>query len=356
MPDETKKTPQINVLTDEMVQQYKDCCIKWGMLFQQLPFRAAQDVLRFFTPIRGLRGKMRFGSASGRSQYSPFKKRKNSGSRTDLEFREIETLHANVIDPYSPVDYIDLPMSYDDPIIGEAIKKGGTVMKNLILWAAARGEGIAQAAFTGEYDADGDTSEDMCDGILTIADKEVTAGNLSAAKGNYIKITDKVTKVNAVDVAKEIVFSSNHFLRRQDSFMLCSTDFADKYNESYLLTHSGIPYNDKYDQPWVEGGGHKLTLIPLPELNGTNRAIITNKANLLHGFYNDTDATSVDIMRKDHYEMSIASDIWIGFQIHTIDPRRFRYVEFAEEEIQEKPTQNENQGGEEQDDEVQGDE
>lgn len=341
MADEKK----ISIVTDEMVQQYKDCCIKWGKLFQQLPIRAAQDVLRYFTPVRGLRGKMRFGTASGRSQYSPFKKKKNSGSQTEIEFREIETLHANVIDPYSPVDYIDLPMAYDDPIIGEAIKKGGTVMKNLILWAAARGEGIAQAAFTAVYDEDGDTSEDMCDGILTIADREVAAGNLSEAKGNYIRITDKVTAQNAVDLTKDILFSMNPFLRRQDNFMLCSTDYVDKYNESYLLTHSGILYNEKYEQPYVEGSRRKLTLIGLPELDGTNRAIITNKANLLHGYYNDTDATSVDIMRKDHYEMSIASDIWIGFQIHTIDPRRFRYVEFAGEDAPQKPAQG-GQGGE----------
>ena len=78
---------------------------------------------------------------------------------------------------------------------------------------------------------------------------------------------------------------------------------------------------------------------------GLNKAIITNKQNLLCGIYNDTDATSVDVIREGHYDLSFASDIWLGFQFHTIDPRRFRYVEFGEPE--DKPKQNEpEQGGE----------
>ena len=318
------------LITDEVLKEYKDTCIKWEKLFQQLPVRAAGDVLKYFTMVRKLRGKKRFGSISGKSQYAPFKKKRDSKSEVNIDFREIETFHGNVVDPFSPVDYIDLPFAYDDPIIGEAIKKGGTTMMVLIQLAIARGAGIAQAAITGDRDEDGDTTEDLCDGVITIADKEVAAGNISAAKGNYIKFDEKVTKANAVDIAKEIVFSSNQFLRRQNSIMLCAPDFVDKYNEAYLLTHAGINYNKQYNQPYVEGSDNKLTLIALPEMAGLNKAIITNKQNLLCGIYNDTDATSVDVIREGHYGLSFASDIWLGFQFHTIDQRRFRYVEFGE--------------------------
>lgn len=111
--------------------------------------------------------------------------------------------------------------------------------------------------------------------------------------------------------------------------MLCPTSFADAYNESYLLTHSGLVYNKQYDQPYVEGSGHKLTLIPVPELDGTDRAIVTQPSNLLYGTYNDADQTSVDIMRIGHYDLSMASDMWLGFQFRTIDPRRLRIVDLS---------------------------
>lgn len=338
------------LITDEVLQEYKDTCIKWNKLFLNLPVRKADDVLKYFTRVNKLRGKKRFGTIAGKSQFAPFKKHRDSKSSIEFDFREIETFHGNVIDPFSPVDFIDLPFAYDDPVITDAIKKGGTTMMVLAQLAIARGEAIAQAAITGKRDEDGDTTLDLCDGIVTIADNEVEAGNISEAKGNYLKVTDEVTNANAVDIAKEIVFSSNHFLRNQDSIMLCSQDFADKYNESYLLTHAGIKYNEKYDQPYVEGSGHKLTLVPLPEFDGLNRAIITNKANLLCGMYNESDLTSVDVMRTGHYELSFAADMWLGFQFHTIDPRRFRYIEFADADSTPatKPeTPKEEEGGEE---------
>ncbi|MDE6346672.1 MAG: hypothetical protein K2L55_08385 [Muribaculaceae bacterium] len=319
------------LITDEVLQQYKDTCIKWDKVFQQLPVRAANDVLKYFTMVKKLRGKKRVGYINGKSQYAPFKKNRDSQSEVNFDFREIETFHGNVIDPFSPVDFIDLPFVYDDPIIGEAIKKAGITFKVLALLTIARGAGIAQAAFTGKRNAEGDTTEDICDGLLTIADKEVEAGNISAENGNFIKFTDAVTNDNAVDIAKEIVFTNNPFLQRQNSLMFCSPEFKNKYNEAYLLSHHAINYNKQYNQPYVEGSDDRLTLVALPELAGQNRAIITNKTNLLCGIYNDTDFTSVDVIREGHYDLSFASDIWLGFQFHTIDPRVFRYVEFAGE-------------------------
>lgn len=217
----------------------------------------------------------------------------------------------------------------DDPVITDAIKKAGTTFLALAQLVKARGQHIAQCALTGKRNPDGDTTLDLCDGLLTIADQEVEAGNISVGKGNLYKVGEEVTKVNACDIAKEILFSSNQFLRRENSVLLCPTSFADAYNESYLLSHTGLVYNKQYDQPYVEGSGHKLTIIPVPELDGTDRALITQRSNLLYGTYNDADQTSVDILRLGHYDLSMASDMWLGFQFRTIDPRRFRYIDLS---------------------------
>jgi len=316
-------------ITDAMLEDYKKSCVQYDKVLASLPIRSAQDVLKFFQVVTGLRGKRRFGSISGKSQFAPFKKNRISAATVDIDFREIETFHGNVIETFSPVDYIDIPLGYDDPVIGEAIKKAGTTLLVLAQIVKARGQHIAQAAFTGKRNPDGDTTLDLCDGLLTIADQEIAAGNISVEKGNLFKFDEGVTNANACDVAKEIVFSMNPFLRRENNVMLCSTAFADKYNESYLLTHAGIKYNEQYDQPWVEGSGHKLTLIGLPELDGTDKAIITQTSNLLAGICNTGDATSTDIMRLGHYDLSMASDMWLGFQFRTIDPSRLRIVDFT---------------------------
>lgn len=316
-------------ITEAMLEDFKKAAIQWDPVLQKLPLRAANDVLKYFVFVKNLRGKRRFGSVSGKSQFAPFKKNRVSTASVDIDYREIETFHGNVIETFSPVDYIDLPIFYDDPVIAEAIKKAGSTLMVLAQLAAARGQHIAQAAFTGMRNAEGDTTHDLCDGLLTIADKEIEAGNISEAKGNLFKVKEAVTNANACDIAKEILFSCNHFLRRENNVMLCSTDFADKYNESYLLTHTGLVYNDKYDQPYVEGSAHKLTLVGLPELDGTDRAIITQTSNLLAGIYNTADETTTDIMRSGHYDLSMASDMWLGFQFRTIDPRRLRVVDLS---------------------------
>lgn len=317
------------VITDEVLQQYKDTCIQWDPVLRQLPIRAAADVLKFFVPVKKLRGKRRFGEISGNSQFAPFKRDRVSDASVNIDFRDIETFHGNVIETFAPVDYLDIPLGYDDPVITEAIKKAGTTFLVLAQLVKARGQHIAQCAFTGKRNADGDTTLDLCDGLLTIAAQEIEAGKISVEKGNLYKTPEAVTKINAVDIAKEIVFTSNQFLRRENSIMLCPTSFADAYNESYLLSHSGLVYNKQYDQPYVEGSGHKLTIIPVPELDGTDMAIITQPSNLLYGTYNEADQTSVDIMRAGHYDLSMASDMWLGFQFRTIDPRRLRIVDLS---------------------------
>ena len=325
MPDNSAKI----VITDEVLQQYKDTCIQWDPVLRQLPIRAAADVLKHFIPVKKLRGKRRFGEISGKSQFAPFKRDRVSQASVDIDYREIETFHGNVIETFAPVDYLDIPLGYDDPVITEAIKKAGTTFLVLAQLVKARGQHIAQCAFTGKRNPEGDTTLDLCDGLLTIADAEVEAGNISEAKGNLYKVGEEVTKVNACDIAKDILFTSNQFLRRENNVMLCPTAFADAYNESYLLSHNGLVYNKQYDQPYVEGSGHKLTIIPVPELDGTDRAIVTQRSNLLYGTYNDADQTSVDIMRTGHYDLSMASDMWLGFQYRTIDPRRFLYIDLS---------------------------
>lgn len=315
------------VISEDVLQQYKDTCIQWDPVLRQLPMRAAADVLKFFVPVKKLRGKRRFGEISGKSQFAPFKRDRVSKASVDIDYREIETFHGNVIETFAPVDYLDIPLGYHDPVITEAIKKAGTTFLVLAQLVKARGQHIAQCAFTGKRNADGDTTLDLCDGLLTIAAKEIEAGNISVAKGNLYKVAEAVTNANACDIAKDIVFSSNQFLRRENNVLLCPTAFADAYNESYLLSHSGLVYNKQYDQPYVEGSGHKLTIIPVPELDGTDQAIMTQTSNLLYGTYNDADQTSVDIMRSGHYDLSMASDMWLGFQYRTIDPRRLRIID-----------------------------
>lgn len=317
-------------ISDDVLEDYKKTAIKWEPTLLDLPFRAAMDVLKYMHGITGLRGKKRFGEITADSQFAPFSKTRKQNADVKIKYREIETFLGNVIDEFSPVDYAFLTMGYDDPILGEKIKGASTTALVLFHLAKARGQHIAQAVLTGKRNAEGTTTEDLCDGLITIAEKEITAGTISEKVGNLIKLSDAFTMENACDLLKEeVVFKLNQFLRRENNVLLCAPELVDMYNESYQATHQNLNYNKAYNQPYVEGSSNRLTLVGLPEMAGQKHLILTQKDNMLWATDNKSDESFVDIMRTGHYDLSFAANMFLGTQFRTIDPRRLTIIECA---------------------------
>lgn len=332
-------------ISDDVLEDYQKTAIKWEKTLLDLPIRAAMDVLRYMHGITGLRGKQRFGEVSADSQFAPFSRTRKQNADVNIKYREIETFLGNVIEEFSPVDYALLTMGYDDPILGEKIKGASTTALVLFQLAKARGQHIAQAVLTGKRNAEGTTTEDLCDGLVTIAEKEITAGTISESVGNLIKLSDEFTMQNACDLIKEeIVFRLNHFLRRENSVLLCAPELVDMYNESYQATHSTLNYNTEYNQPFVEGSNNRLTLVGLPEMEGQTHLILTQKDNMLWATDNKSDESFVDIMRTGHYDLSFAANMFLGTQFRTIDPRRLAIIELAEPKKPATPEEGTNEG------------
>lgn len=332
-------------ITDDVLEDYQKTAIKWEKTLLDLPIRAAMDVLKFMHGITGLRGKQRFGEVSADSQFAPFSRTRKQNADVNIKYREIETFLGNVIEEFSPSDYALLTMGYDDPILGEKIKDASTTALVLFHLAKARGQHIAQAVLTGKRNAEGTTTEDLCDGLVTIAEKEIAAGAISESVGNLIKLSDEFTMQNACDLIKEeIVFRLNHFLRRENSVLLCAPELVDMYNESYQATHSTLNYNTAYNQPFVEGSNNRLTLVGLPEMEGQRHLILTQKDNMLWATDNKSDESFVDIMRTGHYDLSFAANMFLGTQYRTIDPRRLTIIELAAPKKPAQPEGGKNEG------------
>lgn len=314
-----------------VLEDYQKTAVKWMPTLLDLPIRQAADVLKFMHGITGLRGKMKLGDINADSQFAPFKKNRKSDADVNIAYREIETFLGNVVEEFAPVDYAYLAMGYDDPILGEKIKNASTTALVLFHLAKARGQHIAQAVLTGVRNPEGDTTLDLCDGLVTIAKKEITAGAISEAKKNLIKLSDAFTMENACDLLKEeVVFKLNSYLRRENNVLLCAPELVDMYNESYQATHATLNYNTSYNQPFVEGSNNKITLVGLPEMEDQKHLILTQKENMWWGTDNKSDESFVDIMRKDHYTLSSAANMFLGTQFRTIDPRRLTIIECAE--------------------------
>ena len=199
----------------------------------------------------------------------------------------------------------------------------------LALIAKNLSEHLNDAIWNGVRNAAGDTTADLFDGFDTITEKEIAAGSIAEAEGNYMKIDDEITAANAVDVAKSILFSLDPRLRSQDLYLYCSQDFVDKYNEGYLLTHGGIPYNNQYGQGAVEGSNGKLKFCPLYNKAGSKFMHVTTKANMLVGYDQMGDVENVMVKEYAPFILSYIATMFFGVQFETLDKRRFKTVEIA---------------------------
>lgn len=310
------------------LEEYRDAARKYRSDFLRLPIIGCDETLKFMTGRPGIRYKESVGSLTASAQFAPYSPTRSHDVNLQLDYRTLETFFGSVVAKFEPNTAISTLLG-TGATKGEGQKSVPTAREVLGLIAKSLSEALNDAIWNGERSASGITTHDLFNGFDTITKQEVEAGTIAADQGNYMKLTDTITSANAVDIAKEILFSLDPRLRSQTLFMYCSQDFADKYNEGYLLTHSGITYNTQYNQPTVEGSGGKLILCPLTNKTDSKYIHISPKINMLYGFDQMGDIESVDVERFEPFVLSYIATMFFGVQFESIDKRRLKVIELA---------------------------
>jgi hypothetical protein len=310
---------------------YQEAAHKYRKDLLRLPIIGIQDTLKYMTGRPGIRYKESVAAVSGDAQFGPYKPSRSTDFNLNLNFRTLETYFGSVVAKFDPNSAISTLLGAIGATMGDGLAQTPTAKEVLALIGKSLSEHLNDAIWSGVRNPSGDTTADLFDGFDTITSKEIAAGNISADKGNYLKLTEAITRQNAVDVAKDILFSLDPRLRAQDVFMFCSQDFADKYNEAYALTHAGLPYNDKYDQVCVEGSNNRLHIIPLYNKLDSKFIHICPKSNMLVGYDQMSDAETVMVKEYEPFILSYIATMFFGVQFESIDKRRFKVIELASE-------------------------
>ena len=310
------------------LDDYQKAAIKWRKDLLMLPIIGISDTLQYMTGRPGIRYKENVGTIYADAQFAPYKATRSGDVNLKLDFRTLETHFGNVVAKFEPNSAIST-------LLGTGATKGDgqmttpTALHVLAQIAKGLSEHLNDAMWNGVRNANGDTTKDLFDGFDTITQKEITAGNVSAENGNYMKITEKITSANAVDVAKEILFSLDPRLRSQELLMFCSQDFADKYNEAYLMSHGGIAYNTQYAQGSVEGSNGRLKLVPLYNKADSKFIHICPKSNMLVGYDQMGDIESIMVKEYEPFILTYIATMFFGVQFESIDKRRFKAIEIT---------------------------
>lgn len=308
-------------------EEYQKAAEKWRQQLLLLPMLSCKDSLRFMTGIPGIRNKEHVGTAKSNAQFGPYKADKNSSSTTEVKYRELETFFGNVCEDFEPNSVITMLLGQNASFLGEGQKTVPSAKLVIASVLKSLGESLHNVLFTAKRNAEGDTSADLFNGFITIADAEVTAENISEAKGNLLKITTGFSEADALDVAKSIERKAHPVLRATEKFLYCSPEFADAYNDAYMLTHGGIVYNKKFEQAVVEGSNNKTTLAPLTCLAGSSKFFLAPKSNMLYGYDSLSDQERIQVDRFKPFMLTLSAAMFFGVQFYSIDPRMLLMVD-----------------------------
>ena len=311
------------------LQEFQEAATKWRSDLLMLPIIGIQETLKYMTARPGIRYKENVGALSGDAQFGPYKPSRSTDFNLNVDYRTLETFMGSVVAKFEPNSAVSTLLGQVGAIKGDGQMKAPTALHVLALIARGLSEHLNEAIWAGKRNAAGDTTMDLFDGFDTITTKEVTSGAIAAEEGNYMKLDEEITSANAVDIAKEILFSLDPRLRAQDLYMFCTQDFADKYNEGYLLSHGGINYNTQYSQTTVEGSNGRLHIVPMYNKIGSKFIHICPKSNMLIGYDQMGDVESVMVKEYEPFILSYIATMFFGCQFESIDKRRFKVVELV---------------------------
>lgn len=309
-------------------EDYKKAAKKWSLPLLQIPLLEVNDILQYTTGMGGVRYKVALPTVEGSAQFAPYNAFRKSADGTKVNFRELETFLGSVQQDFEPLQYVQLLIGQQSALLGDQLKQAPSAKLVLASVMKSLGYNLRQALFSARRKADGTTTMDLFNGWMTIVDDEIAAGNISADNGNYQQITEEATSANAVDIAKSIERTADPQLRQTAKFLFCSPEFADLYNDNYMLTHAAQVYNKQFEQVYLEGSGNRTTIVPLDVLAGSKKFILTPKSNMLYGFDNMSQLSTVEVNRFSSFVLTLAATMFFGTQFYTIDKRFFKVVEF----------------------------
>lgn len=311
------------------LQDYQEAAAKYRRDLLMLPIIGIEETLKFMTGRPGIRYKENVAAMNGNAQFAPYKPSRRTDYNLNMDFRTLETFFGSVVANFEPNSAVSTLLGAMGDTKGDGQIQTPTAKHVLALIAKSLSENLNNAIWAGKRNPNGDTTNDLFDGFDTITANDIADGKIAKSEGNYLRITDAVTTANAVDIAKEVLFSLDPRLRAQTCYMYCSQDFADKYNEAYLLTHAGINYNNQYNQTAVEGSNGKLILCPLANKADSKFIHVSPKVNMLVGYDQMGDTENVMVKEYEPFILSYIATMFFGVQFESIDKRRLKVVEIG---------------------------
>ena len=311
------------------LEDYQEAARTYRSELLHLAVIGLEEIKPYVTIRMGVRYAEAVGASSLKGvELAPYQKNRRAEAVLDIVLRELKTYFGSVNADFEPNEMISTLLGHHAAqAMGDGLKDTPTAKEVLALLVIEVSRRINEVIWSARRDPKGTTTFHLFDGWDTITDRDKKAGLISAEKKNYIKLTEKITDNNAVRIMNEIMRKMDKRLRAQDCFVYCSQDLVDAYNQAYLLTHSGIVYNTKYNQVSVEGSNGRLTFVPLSSKDGSTFIHIAPKSNMLVGVDQLSDLEKVEVGKYEPDVITMSMRMFFGVEFESVDPSRLLVVE-----------------------------
>ncbi|KIO45458.1 MULTISPECIES: hypothetical protein [Sanguibacteroides] len=311
-----------NTITEKLVGSAE----KYRKQLLQLPAIGVSDALIHMTPRPGVSHKETTGWMTGDFELRPYTGEKNAGKNIGLDARTIETFLGSCVEEFDP-------NILRDTIYAQLYAKGGKIedaeihkgilmkiMKTLL-------KKLNKNLFSAVRKDSGTTTSDLFNGFDTITKKEITAGNIAAAKGNYKEI-EIVTAQNAVDILKSVYRAASDELRNEESKLFIPQTVYDAYCDDYQTTVGAAPYNKAFEKTFLEGSQNMCELVPLVSKKGSDYFQLTTKDNMLYGYGNGVEKETVRVREGDNpFLLQFVAAMFFGVEYEYIGEEKLLIAE-----------------------------
>lgn len=286
------------------------------------PVHALADTLKHMNLRTGIRYSETVGELSGDIEIGPYNETRIDESGVEIKGRTLYTYLGSVIKKFSP-------NSVAQSIYGSAITKGEAlknveITKQVLAFLGAKiGQGLDMHIFDAVRNADGSGTADLFNGFDTITKTEVTAGNISAGKGNLFEFGEKIDKNNAVDAIVSFCRAADPLLvgRNKALKLFVPYEILNAYNDDYKATTGAIPYNTHFEQQYVEGF-RNIELVPMYQKTGSEYLHLTTANNMLVGVNLQGEEERLEVEKHHEFLLSFVATLFFGVEFESIAKER----------------------------------
>lgn len=294
-----------------------------------MPVFALGEFLKHASLRTGIRYAETVGELSGTMELGPYSETRIDDDDVKIAGRVLYTYFGSVVKNFSPNKVYQ--SIYGNAITkGEGLKSVEITRDVLNYLAKLVGEGLYNHIWDAVRNENGTKSKDLFNGYDTITATEITAGNIAAAKGNFVQLTEDIDATNAVDILKSIWRGAHPKLRRQHCKLFVAPAILDAYNDDYKATTGAIAYNQQFKQTFVEGSENRCEIVALDNKADSKFIHLTTKQNMLVGVNQSGEEESVEVEKHAAFVLQFIMTAFFGVQFETISPERFFCVKLKE--------------------------